>query len=274
MCIKNEEFCIKNDEFCSDLAGPVNLSAHVAAVLRSDPHPPKDLLNESLDVVYRYEAAATEQYYLTVLDVITILMQVHESSQNLENLAANICRVLVCILTRRKLPLAAGFEALGCLDHYLGVFAETTLAPDFSAGAELSHCLLLVCSTSGRKFRLFRQHAALVLFHYVQVSLVVLARVSFPVLTGHLTRGLADLCNKLNNDNDLRNSIHLLVELAKQDSDGAVDTHKQVANLSDTMIKILSASARLRDMEGGDAPAKVELYEEVSFQRKNPDFLF
>jgi hypothetical protein len=42
-----------------------------------------------------------------------------------------------------------------------------------------------------------------------------------------------------------------------------VDTHKQVASLSDKMIKILSASARLRDMEGVDMTAKVELYEEL-----------
>jgi hypothetical protein len=90
-----------------------------------------------------------------------------------------------------------------CLASILG--AQRCLVPSaallIDPLARLSHCLLLLCSTNGREFRVFRQQAALVLFHYVQVSLVVLARVSFPVrlcsLFAHFCSRFAPFCSHL-----------------------------------------------------------------------------
>ena len=256
-----------------DFSVPLNISAQVAVLAPPPPaelgsdapqaESPKQSFNDRVDTVYKYEAAVSESYNLAVLDVLSSLLAVQDTSQTLDVLAANICRVLVGMLGRQKLLLSVGFEALRCLEQYLVTFAEITLSPEFTAGTELSYCLLLLCSTNGREFREFRQQATLVLFQCVQLSLLILPRVSFPVLTSHLTRGLATLSDKLSNDGDLVSSIHLLNELARQESDNTVSATAEVADLSEKLGRILSASARLRETDGADVAGKVELYEEL-----------
>ena len=140
---------------------------------------------DRLETVYSFECASSEAHYLTVLDVLTSFMDVHGSlSVSLDGLAPGICKVLVCMLARRNLPLAVGFRALECLEHYLLTFAEVILSPHFTSAAELSHSMLLLCSTNGREFRSFRQQAAFSLFRYVQLSILIMGRVSFPLLSG------------------------------------------------------------------------------------------
>lgn len=254
----------------ADLSAAPNISAQVAVLLDDSS---KQSYDDRLDTMYTYEFASSEAHYLTVLDVLTSIMDAaqrvaaerHKGSSNpLEALSANICKVLICMLSRQKLPLAVGFEALRCLEHYLVTYAEATLSPQFSAGAELSHCLLFLCSINGRKFRAFRQQATLVLFRYVQLSLLIMKRVSFPILTSHLTRGLATLSDKLSNDTGLVNSLQLLIELAQQDaSNTARSITAEVSELSKNLERILSASAQLRTTDDSDVAAKLELYEEL-----------
>ena len=57
-----------------------------------------------------------------------------------------------------------------------------------------------------------REQAALVLYHYVQLSLEM---EGVAVVNGQLTRALASLCNPAD-DSGLQNSLELLMELARQ----------------------------------------------------------